>query len=273
MKMGITRKLGTNEKEFYLKPYKDNVERRRVYLSGPGPATFQRKGISLNPGDFSDVLDQNAKGLLNFSKPILLLYATPGLIVQKEAIQYAEANFKKCTIINIGKGKHFLPEDHPTRIANEINKFSQTTLNKTNMKQVRISKSVDASAEKVWSILRTGTNLDKWIPFISACKLEGKGVGAKRVCTTADGKVLKETILLVDESSRTFKYRIDEQDVLPTKNYVGTVTVKESKGKTEVMWVADFEMTIEAAWPEVEKGLTNLLTGAISGLETAAKMN
>ena len=58
--------------------------------------------------------------------------------------------------------------------------------------------------------------------------------------------------------------RIDEQDVLPTKNYVGTVSVKESMGKTEVIWVADFEMTVEAAWQEVEKGLTNLLTGAIS---------
>lgn len=273
LKMGTSRKLSTNEKDYYLKPYKDNVERRRVYLSGPGPATFQKKGVSQKAGDFSDVLNLNAKGLLNFSKPILLLYATPGFIVQKEAIEYAKKNFQKCTIINLGTGKHFLPEDHPTSIGNEINKFFQTTLNKPIMKQVSITKSVDVSAEKVWNILRTGTNLDKWIPFISACKLEGKGVGAKRVCTTADGKILKETILLVDESSRTFKYRIDEQDVLPTKNYIGTVSVTENMGKTEVMWVADFEMTIEAAWPEVEKGLTNLLTGAISGLETVAKMN
>ncbi|HPM32453.1 MAG TPA: haloalkane dehalogenase [Chryseolinea sp.] len=273
LKMGTSRKLSANEKEFYLEPYKNSVERRRVYLSGPGPATFQKKGLSQNPGDFSDALDQNAKGLLSFSKPILLLYASPGLIVQKEAIQYAKVNFKKCTIVNIGKGKHFLPEDHPSRIGNEINSFYQTTLNKTNMKQVSITKSVNASAEEVWNILRTGTDLDKWIPFISTCKLEGKGVGAKRVCTTADGKVLKETILLVDEGNRIFKYRIDEQDVLPTKNYVGTVSVKDSMGKTEVMWVADFEMTMEAAWPEVEKGLTNLLTEAISGLETAAKMN
>jgi hypothetical protein len=141
------------------------------------------------------------------------------------------------------------------------------------MKQVSITQQVDASAEKVWNILRTGTNLDKWIPFISACKLEGKGVGAKRVCTTTDGKVLKETILHLDDASRTFKYGIDEQDVLPTKNYVGTISVKESMGKTEVMWVADFEMTTDAAWQEVEKGLTSLLSGAISGLETAAKMN
>jgi hypothetical protein len=141
------------------------------------------------------------------------------------------------------------------------------------MKKVSITKSVDASSEKVWNIIQTGTNLDQWIPFISACELEGKGVGAKRVCTMADGKVLKETILLVDENSRTFKYRIDEQNVLPTKNYTGTISVMDNKGKTDVMWVADFEMTIEAAWPEVEKGLTNLLTSAIAGLETAAKMN
>ena len=59
------------------------------------------------------------------------------------------------------------------------------------MKQVSITQPVDASPEKIWNILRTGTNLDKWIPFISACKLEGKGVGAKRVCTTADGLLIQ----------------------------------------------------------------------------------
>lgn len=141
------------------------------------------------------------------------------------------------------------------------------------MKQVSITQPVAVSAEKAWNILRTGTNLDKWIPFIATCDLEGKGVGAKRVCTTADGKILKETILLVDESTRTFKYRIDEQNVLPTKNYVGTVSVIESMGKTEIIWEANFEMVIEDAWPDVEKGLTSLLTGAIAGLESAAKMN
>lgn len=123
LKMGTHRKLSEKEMEFYLKPYHNNPERRRVYLSGPGPATFPKKGITQQSGDFADVLNQNAKGLLTFSKPMLLLHARPGFIVQKEAIEYAKENFQRCLLVDIGKGKHFLPEENPIKIGLEINSF------------------------------------------------------------------------------------------------------------------------------------------------------
>lgn len=86
------------------------------------------------------------------------------------------------------------------------------------------------SPEAAWRILKTGTNLQKWIPIIATCELIGNGAGAKRTCTTPDRKVLQETILLVDNSNKIFNYRIDEQDMMPLKNYVGTVSVLERKG-------------------------------------------
>jgi len=141
------------------------------------------------------------------------------------------------------------------------------------MKQVSVTQQVDVSPEKVWNILRTGSDVDKWIPIFASCKLEGNGPGAKRTCTTADGKVLKETILLIDDSNRIFKYRIDEQDMMPLKNYVGTVTVMERNGNTDVIWSTEFDLTIEEAEPEVEKGLRDLFKSAISSLESVAKMN
>jgi uncharacterized protein YndB with AHSA1/START domain len=141
------------------------------------------------------------------------------------------------------------------------------------MKRVSITQKVDVSPEKVWEILRTGTDLEKWLPIITSCKLEGTGAGAKRTCTTADGNVLKETILLVDDPNRIFKYRIDEQEMMPLRNYVGTVTVLERKGNTDVNWSTEFDMTVEEAWPEVEKGLKDIFTMAISSLESLAKMN
>jgi hypothetical protein len=139
------------------------------------------------------------------------------------------------------------------------------------MKQISITQQVNVSPEKIWNILRTGTNLEKWIPIIATCNLEGTGAGAKRICTTPEGKVLKETILLIDDGNRIFKYRIDEQDMMPLKNYVGTVTVLERKGQAEVNWSAEFDLLIEEAWPEVEKGLGDIFKMAISGLESVAK--
>jgi len=149
---------------------------------------------------------------------------------------------------------------------------SQTTSNnkKEKMKNITVKQEVKSSPEKIWNILRTGDDLDKWLPIIATCDLQGTGAGAKRVCTTPDGKTLKETILLVDDKNKIFKYKIDEQDMLPTKNYVGTVSIVEVNGKFEVHWNAQFEMTMEEAYPDVEKGLTDILKMAISSLDAAA---
>lgn len=139
------------------------------------------------------------------------------------------------------------------------------------MRKVELTKTVASSVKDIWNILRTGDGLDKWLPIIESCELIGKGAGAKRICTTLDGKSLKETILLVDDINKVFKYQIDEQDMMPTKNYVGTVTVTEKEGITSVHWLAEFELTVEEAWSEVEKRLTDLLNLCITSLDEAIK--
>lgn len=139
------------------------------------------------------------------------------------------------------------------------------------MKQVTVTQPIDSSPEAAWNILQTGTNLQKWIPIIATCELHGSGAGAKRTCTTPEGKILKETILLVDGANRIFKYRIDEQDMMPLNNYVGTVSVLFRKGQTEINWSAEFDLLHEVAWLEVEKGLTDIFKMAIAGLDLLAK--
>lgn len=149
------------------------------------------------------------------------------------------------------------------------NNQSQTTT-KEKMKNISIKQEVKSSSQKIWNILRTGDDLDKWLPFIATCDLQGTGAGAVRLCTTHDSKTLKETILLVDDKNKIFKYKIDEQDMMPLKNYVGTVSIVEKDGKVEVHWNATFEMTMEEAYPDVEKGLTDMLNMAITSLDAAA---
>jgi len=141
------------------------------------------------------------------------------------------------------------------------------------MKNLSVKQTVKSSSENIWNILRTGADLDKWLPFIATCQLEGTGAGAKRICTTPDGKTLKETILLIDDKNKIFKYKIDEQDMLPLKNYVGTVSLVADKGQMEVHWGASFDMLMEAAYPQVEQGLTDMLKMAITGLDNAASNN
>jgi len=117
--LGIVRSLSAEEEAVYLRPYED-VERRRVMLDGPGPATMPPGGVSQRAGDIADVMNKNAARLAKSPIPKLLLTADPGLLVQPEAIAYAKSNLPSVTINSVGAGKHFLPEDQPTAIAKAI---------------------------------------------------------------------------------------------------------------------------------------------------------
>lgn len=125
MKMAVVRKLSPTEMNVYLTPFENNKERRKILLKGPGPATFPPKGISKQEGDFADEINKIAIGLkkINETKPFLLFYASPGMISRKPAIKYAKENFKNLTLIHVGKGKHFLQEDHPHKIGSELLKW------------------------------------------------------------------------------------------------------------------------------------------------------
>lgn len=136
LKMGVSRKLSKKDVEGYTAPYKDDVERRKVILYGPGPATVPKKGISEVKGDFADELDKIAEGLLKLNKvkPFLLIHAEPGLIVRKKAIKYAKENLKNTEFINVGEGKHMLQEDHPKAIATGIVNWIKSLQNLKNIK-------------------------------------------------------------------------------------------------------------------------------------------
>lgn len=124
LKMAVVGKPSDKVKSAYAEPF-DAVERRNILLYGIGPHTMQKKGISKQKGDFSDVLDKYAAGLipLNDNVPFYLIHAKPGMIVNKKALEYAKANFRNITLLNVGKGKHYLTEDHPTAIANGISEW------------------------------------------------------------------------------------------------------------------------------------------------------
>ncbi len=129
MKMAVVRKLSNKEMTWYLTPFEKEIERRKVILFGPGPATFPKKGISIKQGDFADELNKVASGLIKMSKtkPFLLFYASPGMITRRPAVKYAFENFKFLTLINVGKGKHFLQEDHPKAITTGIVNWMKST--------------------------------------------------------------------------------------------------------------------------------------------------
>jgi len=139
------------------------------------------------------------------------------------------------------------------------------------MKTVSITRRIRVPAQTAWEIVRTGEGVDRWIPIITSCRLEGKGVGAKRVCTI-NGQEVTESTETVEEASRLFQYRIHKQSLMPIRNVLGTVHLTATgPSETEVLWFANFELDDEQAWPAVKEGFEGMYEAAIKGLEEYAQ--
>lgn len=109
----------------------------------------------------------------------------------------------------------------------------------------KISHPLNVSPEQVWKVIGSVGGVDKWFgSMIKSCRVEGD----KRFCETADGIKLEEHILEVNHETKTFRFGIPKQDLLPVENIVETMQVKENGGgKAIVEWSATFNATEENA--------------------------
>lgn len=120
------RKLTKEEKLAYRAPYEEDMEKRRLIYEGPGPANFPKKK-DLKPQNATDefviMMNESADVLDGTKIPFLIFSAKPGFILRKKSIEYAEAHYPNVTVQHLGKGKHFLPEDHPRAIGNHVSEW------------------------------------------------------------------------------------------------------------------------------------------------------
>ncbi|WP_299245984.1 SRPBCC family protein [uncultured Aquimarina sp.] len=133
-------------------------------------------------------------------------------------------------------------------------------------KKIETSHLVNAPVEKVWANISKASGVHEWLPMIETCSLEGQGEGAKRVCTTENG-VLNETILKIDHENKTFQYAIDEQTLFPISDIVGTMSVRNDKGKTILDWNLDFSLEDENIFSIIEQAIAGMYAAGAAGLE------
>lgn len=128
-----------------------------------------------------------------------------------------------------------------------------------------LAQALNASPDKVWDVLKTGGDVDKWFPFITSCKLEGNGIGSKRTCTTADGKTLEESITNIDHENKIITYTIDKHNMeAPIHNIKGIMRVKEVNGKALIDWTVHFELVQEVG----DEMLAQMQTGMVESMKT-----
>jgi haloalkane dehalogenase len=110
----VVRKLTTKEQEIYSEPY-PTIRSRKPLRVWPEEVPFDGR-----PEDVSEAVESYHNWLKKTQIPKLCFYAKPGLLLQKEDAKWISENYPHTKTVFLGKGLHYLQEDHPHRIGEEL---------------------------------------------------------------------------------------------------------------------------------------------------------
>ena len=115
----IVRELSEEEKRYYASPYPTIASRKPVRQ---WPCEIPIDGT---PADVHQAVEEYNRKLQESDLPKILFHAKPGGIIGEETVQWCKDNLKNLRTVDIGKGIHFIQEDNPTLIGEELAKWYQ----------------------------------------------------------------------------------------------------------------------------------------------------
>jgi len=116
----IVRKLSKKEMDYYEMPYPTIASRKAVRV-WPLEVPIDEK-----PKQTYEIIRGYGEWLKESNIPKLFFYAHPGAIILEDTVEYINSNFSNIKSVDIGKGLHFIQEDNPHLIGEEIAKWYKT---------------------------------------------------------------------------------------------------------------------------------------------------
>jgi len=110
----VVRGLTKEEMDHYREPFKEPLSRKPVWR---WPNEIPIEG---EPADVLDAVENYNSKLQDSELPKLLFYADPGALVSAPVVEWCKSSLKNLKAVNLGKGIHFLQEDHPHLIGSEL---------------------------------------------------------------------------------------------------------------------------------------------------------
>ena len=111
---GIVRQLSADEMEEYRRPFLDPKDREPVYR-------FPNElPIAGTPNDVYAMAVAYHEWLLVTETPKLFFHAQPGIFIPPARGEFYRTHLKSCHAVDLGQGLHYLQEDHPDTIGQEI---------------------------------------------------------------------------------------------------------------------------------------------------------
>lgn len=114
------------------------------------------------------------------------------------------------------------------------------------MPRVYISSVIDASADRVWSIVRDFNGLPRWMPVVADSRIEGgqppDKVGCIRNFNLKAGGNIREQLLSLSDYEYTCSYAILESP-MGVSNYTATLKLMPitDGDRTFAEWTAEFD--------------------------------
>jgi haloalkane dehalogenase len=118
--MSIVRDLTEEETRHYEAPFK-TVASRRPVRRWP-----QEIPIAGKPKDMHEIISSYSDKLKLSEIPKLLFHATPGAIIGSGTLEWCKKNIRNLKTVDIGEGIHYLQEDNPHLIGEELAKWYKT---------------------------------------------------------------------------------------------------------------------------------------------------
>lgn len=115
----IVRKLSHDEMAHYEMPYPTVESRKAVWM------WVKEIVINEKPKSSHDKVYAYSEWLKETEIPKLFFYAQPGAVIRAETVDYIKNNFSTMKSVDIGAGLHFIQEDNPHLIGEEIAKWYQ----------------------------------------------------------------------------------------------------------------------------------------------------
>jgi haloalkane dehalogenase len=114
---GIARKLSEEEHNRYREPYREPASRKPLWR---WPNEIPIAG---EPADVVQLVDAYNAWLQQTELPKLLYYADPGALMPGPVVDWAKHSLRNLEAVDLGRGIHFLQEDHPHRIGEEFSRW------------------------------------------------------------------------------------------------------------------------------------------------------
>ncbi len=110
----IVRKLSQEELQQYRSPYPGWKSREPLWR---WPNEIPAEG---KPRDVVEAVEEYNRWLRASQLPKLLFACRPGAIMPARTVEWCRRNLSNLTVIELGKGIHYVQEDHPHRIGQEL---------------------------------------------------------------------------------------------------------------------------------------------------------